>query len=415
MSPREEAPTRFISCVFLALLLASPSFATAQPSSSADARAMGTSINRFAVDLYKSVAADENLIFSPFSISMALAMTREGAGGATAEQMDTVLHYPPTLASKQRALADALELRSRRLWSDDEERTRHFELHLANAVWGASDLRFVPKYLDRLRANYDAPMRYVNFEEEPEQIRRTINLWASRQTRQRIPELIPPGGINPSTGLVLTNAIYLKAKWKKPFYPELTKRRTWYAIDGSEQRTPLMHRWAELRYTEDQQVQVVALPYRGDALSMVIVLPRKHAGLRALRTSITHGRVRQWMSELESKWVELALPRWKYSSGFELGRTLRGMGMGAAFDRDANFDGIASERPLFISEVIHKAFIAVDEKGAEAAAATAVVMSRGGGRASGEPEYFNANHPFLYFIRHNATGAILFVGQVMKP
>jgi serpin B len=367
----------------------------------------------FAFDLYQILREEEgNLFYSPYSISLALAMTYAGARGETEAQMAEALHF--TLP--QDRLHPAFHTLDQLLASRGEEAEgkdgEGFRLNVVNALWGQEGYAFLPTFLDLLAEDYGAGMRLVDFINSSEQARVTINDWASDQTEGRIQDLIPPGILNSLTRLVLTNAIYFNAAWAKPFEPKLTRDGPFYLLDGSDVTVPMMRQTTSLGYAEGEGYQAVELPYDGGELSMVILLPEAD-GLAPFEDSLDAGQVDAILDGLVYQQVALILPKFEFDSDFSLSAALSRLGMPVAFSSDADFAGMTGTRELFIAEVLHKAFVSLDEAGTEAAAATAVVMQLTAAPES--PPEVRVDHPFLFLIRDLETGTILFVGRVVDP
>jgi serpin B len=362
----------------------------------------------FAFDLYGKLRAQPgNLLLSPYSLSTALAMTYAGARGETAAQMARVLHFkadPGPLDEAFRKLGEQL---------DEGAESRPFELAIANALWGGKDERFLPEFLELIARNYGAGLRQVDFH-HPEQARRIINEWVLALTKDKIKDLLQPRQIGPDTALVLTNAIYFKGNWFYPFPKQSTRDEEFTLTSDEKIRVPTMQLTERLRYFDEPGLQGLELPYGGGALSMVVLLPQKPDSLAAVEESLSLKMLYGCLSKLTARMVTVSLPRFKFEAGFELKDALSALGMGAAFSSSADFSGMNGERDLFLSAVIHKAFIAVNEEGTEAAAASAVVVSRG--RARPEPPLtFRADRPFLFLIRDNRSGSLLFLGRVTDP
>jgi serpin B len=365
----------------------------------------------FAFDLYQALRTGEgNLFFSPYSISQALAMTYAGAAGATKQQMAATLSF--TLPDDQFHPAFNsldLELASR---AEGERGTegREFQLNIANAIWGQAGYGFLPDFLDVLAQNYGAGLRVLDFISAPEESRVTINDWVSEETEGKIEDLIAPGLIDGLTRLVLTNAIYFNAPWSFPFDPQSTEARTFHLLDGGEVTVPMMKQGTKMMYAEGEGYQALELPYGSGALSMLVLLPE--AGqFEALETSLTADRVDAMIGGLDEWGVSVEMPKFEFESSIDLGETLAAMGMPDAFG-NADFSGMTGNRELFIGFVVHKAFVSVDEKGTEAAAATGVGMEAS---APNRNAKFTVDRPFIFLIRDRETGAILFLGRVLNP
>lgn len=366
----------------------------------------------FAFELYQALKGEEgNLFYSPYSISLALAMTYAGARGETAEQMAAALHF----ILEQERLHPAFN------WLDAELARRGegakgkdgegFRLNIVNAIWGQKDYEFLSDFLDVLAENYGAGLRILDFIKEAEKSRIIINNWVSKQTEGRIENLIPPGAIGPLTRLVLTNAIYFNAAWAYPFDEDMTADGLFYLLDGGQVIVPMMKQTKSFGYTEGDGYQAVELLYDGGELSMVILLPAS-GNFQAFEEGLQAQKVSDIVSGLQLTEVALTMPKFKFDSKFSLKDTLIEMGMPIAFSGAADFSGMTGNRELAISDVVHKAFVAVNEAGTEAAAATAVIMATGMPKSHVE---VTIDRPFVFLIRDIETGAILFVGRVLNP
>ncbi len=369
----------------------------------------------FAFDLYRLLAEQErgeNLFYSPYSISLALAMTYAGAGGETEEQMAQALQFTLPQGDLHRtfnALDQELARRGEGAEGDDETR---FRLHIANAIWGQDGYPFLTTFLDTLAENYGAGLRVLDFAAAPEDARLEINEWVSDQTEGKIQDLLARGTINPMTRLVLTNAIYFNATWLFPFEEALTRDGPFTLLDGREIQVPMMHQTESFGYARGTGYEAVELPYDGFEMSMVILLPDE-GELEAFEESLNAARVQAIIAELERQYMALAMPKFEFDASFSLPESLQALGMSQAFTPEADFSGITGSRDLFISDVVHKTFVAVDEEGTEAAAATAVVMMESA--MMDEPIAVRIDRPFVFLIRDIETGTILFVGRVVDP
>jgi len=367
----------------------------------------------FAFALYQAIRQEPgNLFYSPYSISLALAMTYAGARGNTERQMADVLRF--TLPQERlhpafNALDQALASRGAGAKSKDG---KPFRLSVANSLWGRAGYKFLPAFLDTLAVNYGAGLRLVDFQAAPEAARKTINDWVSQQTEDKIRDLIPPGAIDTLTRLVLANAIYFNAAWLHPFEKESTQDGPFYLLDGSQVTVPMMRQDAHFRYFAGEGVQAVELPYDGEEVSMVILVPDK-GRFPAFEAALTADQVADILAKMEFASVNLTMPKFKYDASLSLADTLKAMGMSDAFSMSADFSGMDGTRNLAITDVFHKAFVAVDEAGTEAAAATAVVIGLTAMPAS--PVDLTVDRPFVFLIRDVQTGAILFVGRVLNP
>ncbi len=368
----------------------------------------------FALDLYQVLREEGgNLFYSPYSISLALAMTYAGARGETERQMADTLHFTLPQDRLHPAFnALDLELAGRGEGAEGKD-GQGFRLNIVNAIWGQRGYKFLREFLDVLAENYGAGLRLLDFVKAPEESRITINDWVSDQTEGRIEDLIPQGEIDALTRLVLANAIYFNAAWLNPFEEERTQDGPFFLLDGGQVTVPMMHQTERFPYAEGEGYQAVEIPYDGSELSMVVLLPRP-GEFEAFEGSLNAARVDAVLKELAHKQVALTLPKFEFESGFRLVEALAAMGMPVAFPDDADFSGMTGNLDLLISAVIHKAFVSVDEAGTEAAAATAVVMEMKAARPT-EPVEMTVDRPFVFLIRDIQSGAILFVGRVVNP
>lgn len=381
--------------------------AAADPAAADD---VGPALDAFAADLYRTLARKPgNLVLSPYSVAVALAMTRDGAAGETRAQMDAVLHasMAKDLDAGFNALEQALAKRPGKYEVGDQ--TLDLDLATANRLWGQKGFSFEAPFLDGLSAYYGAGMQIVDYERATEDARRTINAWVAGRTHDRIKDLIPQGAIDDMTRLVLTNAIYLKASWLTRF--DDAQPGAFHRADGSEVQAQLMHLAEPLKYGKASGYQAVQLPYAG-GLSMVVIVP--DAGtLGAFERELDGARLQAIVGGLAQRHVQLWMPKYTFRTQASLKEALSAMGMPIAFSDAADFSGMSKQQQLQIADVLHQAFIAVDEKGTEAAAATAVVMRVTS--APLDPVELRIDRPFLFLIRDDDTGAILFMGRVVDP
>ena len=370
---------------------------------------VGSAVNAFAFDLYKQIQSVKgNLFFSPYSISTALSMTYAGARGNTKVQMQDVLHTGSVDDFIHLGLADLDRLLSK------AQGKKQFELHVANALWMEKQYSFFKDFLDVGEMHYDAALEQVDFKHASQQVVKVINQWVKLKTQGKIRDLIDPKYIDASTRLVLTNAIYFKGIWKYLFDPSDTKDLPFFLSDKETLNVPMMFQKTEFGYLDEKAFQVLELPYAGNDLSMLVLLPREISGLPKLESMLNVTFLSSCKSRLKKKEVLVFLPKFRFSTPFTLSRTLKEMGMTDAFTRRADFSGMDGTRNLFIGEVFHKAFVEVNERGTEASAGTAVVM-KPGAAPSEPPPVFKADHPFVFLIRHESSGAILFMGRVVSP
>ena len=366
---------------------------------------------QFACDLYGELRDQPgNLFFSPSSISTALAMTYAGARGQTAEQMAGVLHFPPPQDQLPEAFA-ALEQALR-----PAAEKPGYRLDVANRLWGQQGYDFLPDYLAITRDFYHAELAQVDFRGHTELARETINQWVEKQTQDKIQNLIPPGAISNLTRLVLTNAIYFKGDWTRPFPKDATKGEPFHVTSDKTTSAPLMHKTDDFRFAAAAGLKVLELPYGNRDLAMLVVLPDDIDGLGTLEQTLSPKTLTRWTAGLQKRKVDVFLPRFKLSSQFSLSSTLVAMGMPLAFDdTKADFTGMSTEEHLSISAVLHKAFVDVNEEGTEAAAATGVVITARAVMLPREPAVFRADHPFLFLLVDQRTRSILFLGRVVNP
>ena len=368
--------------------------------------------NAFGVGLYGHLRSQPgNLFFSPESISTAFAMAYAGARGQTATEMRSVFHYtlpPERLHPAMGTLLNGMNAPS-----------SSYELRVADALWAQQDEGFLPGFSQLMQTDYGAAFHRVDFKTSPGTVRSAINRWVEQQTNDKIQNLIGPGVLTPLTRLVLTNAIYFKGTWQDPFPATATKDEDFHLSATQTGKTPMMHRTGGYLYYDGGTFQELQLPYAGDNLAMVVLLPKQITGFGALEQQFTAASAYDWLENLEpARKVILTLPRFRMTQQFELSNALSAMGMPQAFSAAADFSGMTGKTNLSISAAIHKAFIDVNEKGTEAAAATSTVMTATAMRMPAPeppPIVFRADHPFLFLIRDTQSGAILFMGRVADP
>jgi len=384
--------------------------------------------NEFALELYGRLKGEAgNLFFSPYSIETALHMTYVGARGDTREQMAEVLKIPvikevfrdqmtkierfTVIPQGQLNLAYGAFIRQ----LNEQGEKGDYQLQVANALWGQQGYGFLEEYLNQLQEYYGAGLNEVDFGDAAarEKAREAINTWVAEQTNDKIKELIKPGVLDAMTRLVLTNAIYFKGDWALQFDKKNTQDLPFYPGLEDKIDVPTMYLKDRFKFGEVGDVQILELPYKGDDLSMVVVLPKKRDGLAELEKTLTVKNLEGWMAKLRKREVKVFLPKFKQTCEFGLSEVLGKMGMKDAFSGRADFSGMNGQKNLFISAVLHKAFVEVNEEGTEAAAATGVIV--GVTSIPMPPPEFRADHPFVFMIRDVKTGAILFIGRVVKP
>ena len=416
-----------LNCLLIAVALAPASL------HAADFDLAASATNQIGVDLYHQLAhGDENLCLSPYSIQSALAMTFAGAEGETKTEMARVLHFPSggdTIHSSFAALQSSLSEMSTKTAKIAEQSKKHsgpsepITLSIANHLFAQSGYDFRDAFQQLVKKFYGAPFETMDFKTSPEAARSHINKWVAEQTRDKIRDLIPMRGVNELTRLVLANAIYLKAPWGSEFNERLTTPKPFHVHGGAAVDVPTMEQQKNFGYAEGDGFTVVGIPYSGSELQFVILLPDEANGLAKLESKLSADALSQ-CAKLEPQIVDLELPKFKFAPPtIPLKENLEALGMKTAFDDpqgSANFDRMSLRRPdkyLAISNVFHKTFIAVDEKGTEAAAATAVVMMELTARREipKEPIHVKVDRPFIYAIQHVPSGACLFIGRVTDP
>jgi serine protease inhibitor len=397
----------------LSIVLAQAAVLFAQPPSppGPNQAALTTGNNAFAVALYGQLRAQPgNLFFSPASISTAFGMAYAGARGDTASQMATTLHF--TLPPAQLHPAMGALLASLNATHAD------YQLRVANALWAEQNQKFLPAYLALTKKNYGAGFRPVDFVNQSDKVRTTINDWVAKQTENKIQNLLAPGTVTADTRLVITNAIYFKGTWQTQFQKSQTQNEDFYLTASQTATASLMHISGGYSYFNGGSFQALSIPYKSGDLAMIVLLPNDIAGLAALEQQLTADNLAAWISKLQfAHKVNLTLPKFTLTQEFVLNDTLAAIGMRAAFSpQSADFSGMTGNHAFSISDVIHKAFVDVDEEGTEAAAATSI-----GIRATAmipettPPIEFRCDHPFLFLIRDTRSGAILFMGRVTNP
>lgn len=364
--------------------------------------------NQFAFELYSGLnkEQDGNIFYSPYSISAAIAMTYEGAKGQTADEMKSVFHFPESNILRPNFAA---------IYNNINKKDKEYKLSTGNALWAQQDYQFLPDYLETVEKYYGGKATNLDFVEESEKSRQTINSFIEQQTNDKIKDLIPPGVLNAYTRLVLTNAIYFKGTWVKQFDKSDTRDQDFTTISGQKVKTPMMQLTgddAEFNYAETDDIQILEMPYEGEDLSMLVLLPKEN-NLETVEESLTNQKLSEWKNMLSEQRVDIYVPKFKFETKYFMVETLSNIGMPTAFTGAADFSGMDGTQDLLIQNVIHQAFVEVNEEGTEAAAATAVVV----GIESVGPRIpiFRADHPFIFIIQEKGTGNILFMGRVADP
>jgi serpin B len=419
--------TRFALLIALAILLSAcgpaPAANVAQSSQKretnpsapeSDVRSVVNGNNTFALDLYRKLASQNgNLIFSPYSISLALAMTYAGARGDTESQMASALHFTLGQNSTHPAF-NALDLALAQRGQSADKDQEPMQLNIANAVWAEQTYPFQQDFLDTIALNYGAGVRLADFVNQYEPTRKEINRWVEDQTKNKIKDLLADGTLNSDTRMVLVNAIYFKADWLTAFDANKTYDAPFHLLDGSEAQVKMMSNGLyNIPYMSGDGYQAIELPYAGGTAAMDILVPDE-GKFSEFDAMLDAGKLNEILNAMQPASVQLGLPKFQFKSQFSLPDQLSALGMTDAFDPNlADFSGMTGNRDLFVSDVIHKAFVAVDEKGTEAAAATAVIME-----LAMAPMFENVliiDRPFIFVIRDTVSGQILFIGLVVNP
>jgi len=382
----------------------------------ADLKTLSGDNNAFALDLYHALPdkTPQNLVFAPYSISQALAMTFAGANGKTASQMAQVLHFTLTPQRLHPAF-NALDLSLQKTASSDNP--DQFQLKIANSLWGQTGYPFLSDFLDLLAENYGAGMHLTDYSNAPEPSRLAINQWVSEQTNNKIKDLLAQGVITPDTRLTLVNAIYFNAHWVYPFEHNETHLADFTHLDGSKTQVPFMSpaNKLDLQYTRGTNYQAVELPYKGDEVAMTLIVPNE-GHFYDVQSSISAAWLNDCWAQMKSQQVNLGMPKFKFETSLGLSEVLGGMGMQDAVNRSAaDFSGMDGRHDLYIGAVVHKALIALDEDGTEAAAATAVIMKPEAALPRANVVPLIIDRPFFFIIHDTHNQSILFMGQVVDP
>ena len=366
--------------------------------------------NQFAVDMYQQIneqpdQADKNVFFSPYSLSTAMAMLYAAAEGETKAQIQKTFYYPSM---------DILNPNSAALYNQFNKPNPDYKLATVNDLWMQQGLTPTKSYVDTVQRYYGGQVTNLDFKGSPDPSRLIINKKIAQHTNQLIPELLPKGSIPSSVVAVLTNAVYFKGDWKMPFEANSTYEQPFYPLTGKPSDVRMMNMQTDFGYHEDKQVQVVQLPYKGDDLSMLVILPKSKdkAAMQQLVRDLSADKIKEWNKDLVDQKVNVYLPKFRLEESYKMKELLTDMGMPKAFQKGAEFNLFEDGPPTKIDDVYHQAVVIVDEKGTEAAAATGIVAVAVS--APAPPVIFKADHPFMFMIKDNKTDAILFLGQVNK-
>ncbi len=368
--------------------------------------------NKFAIGIMQNLKfAEENSIISPYSISTALAMTYGGARGKTMNEMSSVMKY----SLEQNSFHPTFSAFMSDITSISSEKAG-FES--ANAIYAQKDYDFLSEFFELINKNYGSALKFVDFHKgNREDIRQEINKWVELKTKSKITELIAPNILSEDTRMVLVNAIYFLAEWEKEFNKELTYSDSFYPNNGDPQKVNYMKTTDNFMYIQSKGYEAIELPYSGNKFSMMMVLPESKTDFSSFIKSFSYDDFNTITSNFAKKQVEVNIPKYKIETATELQKVLIQMGMPLAFSNKADFSGMTGKQDLKIDKVIHKAFVEVDEKGTEAAAATAVVMIRKTAAVEDMSQkiIFKADRPFLFFIKENNNNTIIFMGSVINP
>ena len=408
--------SRLIKSLTIALVISAlviiPKMRAQTPTSAAAVSAVVRGNSQFALALYQNINADkaskgQNIFVSPYSISTALAMTYIGSRSNTQKQMAAVLHLQLPDATLEAGYSSLLA-------QTQATPAKHYKLEVDNALWGQEGSHFEPAFTTALSKYFGGGFNVVDFAHDREASARKINKWVEEKTADKIRDLVHASDINSLTRLILTNAIYFKGDWALKFKKETTQTAPFTVRPGKTVNVPMMQQEGSFPFVEDDELKMIELPYTGNDLSMIAILPARD--VEQLGATLTLPKLQELRKRMYTQEVDLFLPRYKFETRYYLEEGLSAMGMPDAFDgRNADFSGMTGHRDFCISHVIHQAMIDVNEEGSEAAAATAIVMVTAAARVPGPPAVFRADHPFIFMIVHKPTDSILFLGRVSNP
>jgi serpin B len=397
--------TNLVTVGSLALLFA---FTGLAANTNSDTEGVITANTAFALDVYgKLKDAKANLFLSPYSISACLAMAQAGARGGTESQMAQALRLTQ---GQEKVNVGFAQLQSQ---LSKIERGKGVELAVASGLWGQKGHKFEPAFIKTLKRDFGAEASQMDFQNAPERARQQINSWVAKQTRGKIQDLLKPGALDPTTRMVLADAIYFKGRWARPFDRNKTTPVPFRVSEHRQVQVPLMNVAADFDYAEVDGLQLISLPYAGGDLAMVVLLPASTNGLAAVEAKLSPQAIQQWLAGTRQQKVKLSLPRFKLETQLDLNQTLVQLGMHDAFGAQADFSGIDGARDLYLSLVTHKALVEVNEEGTEAAASTGATLTLLG--AEPPVPVFRADHPFIFLIREVRSGIILFLGKLANP
>ena len=367
-------------------------------------------VNKFTFDFYRNLSAKSvnGLLISPYIISSALSMTYAGAAGKTAKEMESVLQFDPEIHRSMAALMNDIN-------SVPEGTTA---IKTANAIWPAEEETLLESYRNKVSRFYRAPLTPLDYRHQPEEARTTINKWVEKETQDEIKEMIGEGILNKDTSLVLTNAVYFRSEWMKKFEPGDSRAVPFYATPSGPVPTVMMTKTESgIRYLKEDSIEIAEIPYKDEKFSMLVILPQEGTDLRKIEKKLDYKKFIEWTTLMSPQKVKLTIPKFKTEQSIELSEALKQMGITGAFDPGmADFSAMNGKKNMYIGAALHKTFLEVGEEGTEAAAATALIMTK----TSLEPDAediieFKADRPFIYIIRNNLTGAIIFIGRCTRP
>lgn len=373
-----------------------------------DPKTIAENNNIFMMKAYRLLTdKDDNIFISPYSITSALAMTYAGAANKTETEMGAALEFSGNNINFHENFGKATNS------INEVQKKGDIQLSIANSLWLADGFKFTDEFLRINKTFYKAELTNLNFADS-ERSRKTINDWVAEKTKDKIKDLIPQGILDALTKLVLTNAVYFKAEWAEQFKKNSTEQSEFFTSKGTV-NADLMHLKHRYNYMENSELQFIEMPYKGGDASMFVLLPKNKDGLKAIEKKLTYQNITEYTALMQKKEVDVFFPKYKMSLSYELRELMGKLGMKAAFSKSADFSKMNGKTDLYISAIIHKTFIAVDEEGTEAAAATAVVMRMKSMPPQDDFATFRADHPFFYFIKEKTTGTILFAGRVIDP
>lgn len=360
--------------------------------------------NQFGFDFYQKIKSNSNFVFSPASINSAFAMTYNGAAGNTFNEMAQVFHFNKDLSEFNTNYKNLFTI---------NEKQKDFQFHNANSLWIQEGMNIQTNFLDVNKTYYEASLNMLDFIENAEKSRITINDWVSKKTHNKINDLLSPSSIDNATRLVLVNALYFKGSWKTQFKKELNTKEKFQVAKRDYIETDFMNASINTWYYQDKYAEIVDIPYSNDDYSLMLIVPKCYRKFKKLEKKLNLEIYNNFIAQKEKKRVKLSIPKFNIKSDYDLGETLVKMGLKDAFTANADFSGITEQERLYISQAIHKATIEINEEGTEAAAATAVVMRKTSVLLDNVE--LKIDKPFIYILRNNKTNCIYFMGKVINP